>query len=91
MSQKRTQCGSLTFHDDGRGISDENLKKIFEPFFTTKRGHGGTGLGLHIVFNIVKSNLQGDISCKSKLGSGTSFHLSFPKTLDEGPKDIDVG
>ena len=49
---------SLDFHDDGREISDENLKKIFEPFFTTKRGHGGTGLGLHIVFNIVKSNLQ---------------------------------
>lgn len=82
---------SLDFHDDGRGISDENLKKIFEPFFTTKRGHGGTGLGLHIVFNIVKSNLQGDISCESKLGSGTTFHLSFPKKLGEGPKDIDVG
>ena len=91
MSQKRNQCGSLTFMMMAAGYRMKTSKKIFEPFFTTKRGHGGTGLGLHIVFNIVKSNLQGDISCESKLGSGTSFHLSFPKTLDEGPKDIDVG
>ena len=72
----------LNFRDNGRGISEENLKKIFEPFFTTKRGHGGTGLGLHIVFNIVKTNLQGEISCESAQGEGTQFHLTFPMKLD---------
>ena len=69
---------SLTYADDGRGISESNLNQIFEPFFTTKRGQGGSGLGLHLVYNLVTQKLQGTINCKSELGKGTIFKLNFP-------------
>jgi len=71
----------LEFQDNGRGVPEEDLKKIFEPFFTTKRGKGGTGLGLHIVFNIVRTKLMGNIVCESQVGHGTTFRLTFPLTL----------
>lgn len=51
----------LSFSDDGRGIPAENRAKVFDPFFTTRRGAGNTGLGLHIVFNLVTSRLGGRI------------------------------
>ena len=44
----------LRYSDDGRGIPPEAQAKIFEPFYTTARAKGSTGLGLHIVFNIVQ-------------------------------------
>lgn len=69
------------YSDDGKGMTEEVRKKIFEPFFTTKRGGGGTGLGMHIVYNLVVFKLQGTIECNSRLGSGTCFTISFPETL----------
>ena len=68
----------LIYADDGRGISASNLQQIFEPFFTTKRGQGGSGLGLHLVYNLVTQKLQGTIDCQSELGRGTTFELNFP-------------
>jgi PAS domain S-box-containing protein len=68
----------LTYSDDGRGISKENLPHIFEPFFTTSRHKGGTGLGLHILFNIVTQTLDGSITCDSEIGKGTVFTIVFP-------------
>ncbi|MBF0564496.1 MAG: HAMP domain-containing histidine kinase [Nitrospirae bacterium] len=70
---------TLRFSDNGKGIAEENLGKIFDPFFTTKRGAGGTGLGLHIVFNIVNQTLKGSIKCESSPGHGTTFILSIPR------------
>ncbi len=64
--------------DNGKGISPEHLPQIFDPFFTTKRGHGGTGLGLHIVYNIVTQRLGGDIQVASQPGSGTCFTIRLP-------------
>lgn len=61
------------YADDGQGIPPEHLSKIFEPFFTTKRGQGGSGLGLHIVYNLVTQKLGGTIHCESKLEMGTKF------------------
>jgi predicted ATPase/signal transduction histidine kinase/tRNA A-37 threonylcarbamoyl transferase component Bud32 len=71
----------LTYSDDGKGITQENLSKIFDPFFTTKRGQGGTGLGLHIVYNLVTQKLNGTIECESQVGVGTKFIIKLPGQL----------
>ena len=70
----------LTFNysDDGSGITIANQAKIFDPFFTTKRAKGGTGLGLHIVYNIVTQTLGGTIECESEPGRGATFIIIFP-------------
>ncbi len=68
----------ITYQDDGKGISDENLKKIYTPFFTTRRGTGGSGLGLSIVYNLVNGTLKGSIQVESKEGHGTRFTIRFP-------------
>jgi signal transduction histidine kinase len=68
----------LQFSDDGNGIGDEHLSHIFEPFYTTGRGEGCTGLGLHIVYNLVTEKLGGRIRVDSTLGQGTLFSLDLP-------------
>lgn len=70
-------CTEIRFSDDGRGIAPEHLAHIFDPFFTTRRGQGGTGLGLHIVFNLVHQTLGGTITVASEPGAGTTFTLTF--------------
>lgn len=69
---------TLTYSDNGKGIEEKNLKKIFDPFFTTRRSKGGTGLGLHLIFNIITQTLGGTIKCKSKPGVGTRFIIQIP-------------
>ena len=69
--------------DDGNGIAEENLLKIFDPFFTTSLGQGGSGLGLHIAWNIVNSILGGNITVKSIQGQGTQFIISIPLNAPE--------
>ncbi|NEO44378.1 MAG: hypothetical protein F6K55_09675 [Moorea sp. SIO4A3] len=54
------------------------LGKIFEPFFTTARPQGRTGLGLHIVYNLVTQKLLGQIEVKSEVGKGTEFMITLP-------------
>ncbi|MBU1218605.1 GHKL domain-containing protein [Myxococcota bacterium] len=63
--------------DDGSGISPQNISRIFDPFFTTKVVGEGTGLGLHIVYNIVQKH-NGNITVDSKEGEGTTFRVSVP-------------
>lgn len=70
----------LYFSDDGRGIPPENLGRIFDPFFTTRRGSGGSGLGLHVVYNLVTRTLGGTVSCSSEPARGTKFEIVFPGT-----------
>ena len=69
----------IEYSDDGCGIPPENLTKIFEPFFTTARNQGGTGLGLHIVYNLVTQKIQGKIDVKSEVNLGTIFIIALPK------------
>ncbi|MCW6052582.1 AAA family ATPase [Lyngbya sp. CCAP 1446/10] len=69
------------YTDNGKGITPENLSKIFEPFFTTKRGQGGTGLGLHIIYNLVTQKLKGTINCESQVEKGTKFMIEFPAKI----------
>jgi signal transduction histidine kinase len=68
----------IQYQDDGKGISSENINKIFDPFFTTNRSKGGTGLGLHIVYNLVNQKLKGTIQCESQVGIGTRFIINLP-------------
>jgi len=79
----------LEYSDDGKGIPPENIEKIFDPFFTTKRGEGGTGLGLHIIYNTVTQILKGSISCESTLGQGARFTIRLPISI--APKDAISG
>jgi signal transduction histidine kinase len=72
----------LRYRDDGRGIPPENLKRIFDPFFTTKRGAGGSGLGLHIVYNLVTQMLHGTIAVHSEPGRGAEFVVRIPNRED---------
>ena len=59
-------------------MDDEVQRRAFDPFFTTRRGDGGTGLGLHIVYNLVTRRLGGRIVLSSVPGSGTTFRISLP-------------
>jgi len=67
----------IHYGDDGKGIPSENLPRIFEPFFTTARNRGGTGLGMHIVYNLVTQKLGGMIECVSVVGQGTTFVITL--------------
>ena len=68
----------IRFSDNGKGIEDSNVAKIFDPFFTTRRGEGGSGLGTHIVYNLVTQTLGGTIGCSSVVGEGTTFVITVP-------------
>ena len=65
--QREEENFILEYQDNGKGIPPDNINKIFEPFFTTKRNQGGTGLGLHVIYNIVTQKLLGSINCESTL------------------------
>ncbi|MCP3873437.1 MAG: response regulator [Desulfobacteraceae bacterium] len=61
----------------GYGISAESMSRIFDPYFTTKDQGKGTGLGLAVVYGIVKEH-KGDITVESEVGKGSTFNILFP-------------
>jgi signal transduction histidine kinase len=69
----------LRCEDNGRGIPPAIHHMIFEPFFTTRRGFGGSGLGLHLVYNLVTIRLNGSIEVRSRDGGGAAFVLRLPR------------
>lgn len=73
----------ITYSDHGKGMPAEVTARVFDPFFTTKRNNGGTGLGLHIVYNIVTMQLSGKINCESTLGKGTRFTITMPYMTED--------
>ena len=76
---RRNEAGMvLEFSDDGRGMGEDVRKKIFEPFYTTRRQRGGTGLGLHIVYNLVTQRLKGGTTCETSPGKGARFLIEIP-------------
>lgn len=76
----------LIYKDNGKGIASDIRKRIFDPFVTTKRGQGGSGLGMHLVYNLVTQALNGSISISSEEGNGAEFLIIFPVESSETGK-----
>jgi len=83
---------TLSVRDNGVGIPLENQSRIFDPFFTTRLGLGGSGLGLHIAYNLVTDILGGRIEVQSVPGAGATFLLHLPlRAPDPGADDQPAG
>ncbi|MBU2869386.1 ATP-binding protein [Colwellia sp. E2M01] len=68
----------MLYQDNGVGVSPEQLEKLFIPFYTTKADTGNTGLGTHIIQNLVIDTLNGSIEAYSNPGEGLSYRITFP-------------
>ena len=71
----------IKYSDNGKGLTAEQLEKLFHPFFTTKRDQGGSGLGTHITYNLIRQTLGGSVHVSSEPGKGLHYHICFPKKL----------
>ncbi|MBM7424440.1 CHASE domain-containing protein [Spongiibacter marinus] len=82
--ERAEQAVVLRFSDDGQGMADAVRERIFEPFFTTRRGSNAAsaGLGLHLVYSIVRQQLDGEIAVSSTPGEGSIFTISLPLSLE---------
>ena len=79
-AQKVGETLHFIYTDDGSGIEEHILTRLFDPFVTTKRGQGGSGLGTHIIYNLVTQGLGGRIQCFSEAGKGVRFDITLPMT-----------
>jgi len=79
---KENDWVSIAYRDNGSGIADDIIAHIFDPFFTTKRDQGGSGLGTHILYNLVTQTLQGRIKCIKPSTQGCYFQIDFPSEVD---------
>jgi two-component system cell cycle sensor histidine kinase/response regulator CckA len=77
----------LSVSDSGTGMEKETIDRIYEPFYTTKKVGEGSGLGLSMVYGIIK-NHGGYITCYSEPGKGTCFKIYFPAFNFEGEAAI---
>jgi signal transduction histidine kinase len=75
----------IQYRDNGKGMTKDVKKHIFDPFFTTKMGQGGSGLGMHIVHNIVHGILKGRLSLHSSPNKGVDINIELPLQTDDRP------
>jgi signal transduction histidine kinase len=75
---------AIGYSDNGLGMTEDVLKRIWEPFFTTKRGAGGSGLGMHIVWNLIVTDLGGSAKAVSAPGGGLQVHFEIPCLAEQG-------
>ncbi len=68
----------IDYRDNGIGLKPDELAQLFNPFYTTKGDKGGTGLGTHIVKNLVEDTLNGSIYATSEIGQGLSYQITIP-------------
>lgn len=68
----------IDYRDNGHGLTKTELSKLFTPFYTTKAESGGTGLGTHIINNLVVDTLNGSIAVNSEKGQGLSYQIIIP-------------
>jgi signal transduction histidine kinase len=68
----------INYEDDGKGLPEGTLEQHFDAFFTTRRGKGGSGLGTHIMYNLVTQTLRGEIEAFSKVHQGLRYHITIP-------------
>ena len=80
---------ALHFTDDGNGMSDDTRNRVFDPFFTTKLGQGGSGLGMNIVYNIVREIMGGRIEIASSKGAGTHITVVLPRVAPQSSAPSD--
>ncbi|MCZ4294657.1 sensor histidine kinase [Vibrio sinaloensis] len=73
------------YSDNGKGLSEEDSQRLFDPFFTTKRNQGGSGLGAHLIQNLITRKLGGSVSVETKLGEGLRYIIDFPKNANAAP------
>ncbi len=78
----------LRYRDDGQGMPETVAARAFEPFFTTRRGSGGSGLGLHVVFNLVTQMLAGRIELNTAPGQGCEFVMRVPLSAPDRPPRV---
>jgi PAS domain S-box-containing protein len=88
LEAKQGQYVMISVSDTGHGMSQETVQHIFEPFFTTKGEGKGTGLGLAMVYGIMKHH-EGFINCYSEPGHGTTFRIYFPVVQTEVEEDLE--
>lgn len=67
----------IHYQDNGVGVAQNKLSQLFDPFYTTKDGEGGTGLGTHIINELVTDTLNGTIEAHSEIGKGLSYDIAF--------------
>ena len=84
------ECLEIQVRDTGRGMSPEVLSEIFTPFFTTKQLGKGTGMGLSIVYGVVKMH-SGEISADSEVGKGTTFSVRLPLSDTKARQEAEIG
>ena len=79
------KCVRLMIEDNGKGIDSEIRDKIFDPFFTTKEKTKGTGMGLSVVYGIIRKH-NGAVGVESKLDRGSRFIIELPACTAENPR-----